>query len=121
MSTLFRRLVAWFTHGRVQDDLAAEMEFHRAAHQQTLENGTACRRPRPQTESRRAMGNVTLAREDARRVWLVPWLESVWQDLVYAVRVLAREPGFALLAHRRADRRHRAEQQSLHRLHRTRR
>ena len=51
-----------------------------------------------ESESRRAMGNVTLAREDARAVWIAPWIESVWQDISYAGRVLWRDPGFALLA-----------------------
>src|SRR5262245_55413511 len=48
--------------------------------------------------SRRALGNVALAREDARGVWIFPWLESVWQDVGYAVRGLRREPGFTLVA-----------------------
>jgi hypothetical protein len=43
--------------------------------------------------SRRALGNVTLAREDARAVWIAPWLESVYQDIRYAVRSLRRQPG----------------------------
>jgi hypothetical protein len=97
MSTLFRRLAAWFTHGRMQDDVAAEMEFHRAAHQRRLEeNGLSPREA--EIESRRAMGNVTLAREDARAVWFAPWIESVWQDVAYAIRALWRQPGFTLLA-----------------------
>ena len=33
--------------------------------------------------SRRALGNVTLAREDARDVWIWPWLERLWQDVRY--------------------------------------
>jgi putative ABC transport system permease protein len=41
---------------------------------------------------------VTLAREDARAVWLPIPIESVWQDARYAVRTLTREPAFALLA-----------------------
>src|SRR5436190_15710471 len=97
MSTLFRRLAVWFTRGRVQDDIAAEMEFHRAAHRRTLEkNGLSAQEA--EIESRRAMGNATLAREDARAVWLAPWIESVWQDVSYAVRALWRQPGFTVLA-----------------------
>ena len=97
MSTLFRRLAFWLRHRQVQDDLSAEMEFHRAAHQRALErNGLSA--PDARAESLRAMGNVTLAREDARGVWLAPWIESVWQDVAYAVRALWRQPGFAVLA-----------------------
>jgi predicted permease len=41
---------------------------------------------------------VTLAREDARGVWIWPWLESVWQDMAYALRDLRRHPAFACVA-----------------------
>jgi hypothetical protein len=46
----------------------------------------------------RALGNVTLARESARGVWLAPWLESVAQDLKYALRSLRRQPSFTIPA-----------------------
>ena len=40
------------------------------------------------------MGNVTLAREDARAQWIAPWLDSVWQDGMYALRMFRRAPAF---------------------------
>ena len=43
-----------------------------------------------------ALGNVTLAREDARAVWIAPWLDSVRQDVAYALRSLRRNPGSPL-------------------------
>jgi len=97
MARWLRRLRAWVRHRRVQADLDAEMEFHRAAHQAALEGEGLTPRDAA-IESRRAMGNITLAREDARGVWLSPWIESVGQDVAYAVRTLWRQPGFALLA-----------------------
>src|SRR5262249_14987032 len=48
--------------------------------------------------SRRAMGNVTLASEDARGVWVFESMERVWRDALYALRSLRREPGFTLPA-----------------------
>ena len=35
--------------------------------------------------ARRALGNVTLMREDSRGVWILPWIESIGQDPKYAV------------------------------------
>jgi putative ABC transport system permease protein len=75
---LFRRLKFWLNARQNQADLAEEMEFHRAM------GGT--------------MGNTTLAGEDARAVWIWPWLESVLQDARYAARNLRHQPGFALVA-----------------------
>jgi predicted permease len=77
----FRRLLFWLRARENQADLAEEMELHR----QML--GDA-----------RSMGNLTRAREDARAVWIWPWLESVLQDLRYAIRGLRRQPSFAAVA-----------------------
>jgi hypothetical protein len=66
-------------------ELAEEMEFHRAM---LAGDGRASA----------AMGNTTLARDDARAVWIWPWIESLWQDAVHAVRTMRREPGFTLTA-----------------------
>src|SRR4029079_18611160 len=46
----------------------------------------------------REMGNITRSREDARAVWIWPWLQSVWQGVSYAVRSLRRQPGFTAVA-----------------------
>ena len=44
----------------------------------------------------RAMGNVTLAREDAHGVWIAPWVETVRRDIRYALRSVVHRPGFAI-------------------------
>ncbi|HKV98903.1 MAG TPA: ABC transporter permease [Vicinamibacterales bacterium] len=44
-------------------------------------------------------GNVTLATEEARRVWTPSWVDALRDqvsDVRYAIRALARNPGFAL-------------------------
>jgi hypothetical protein len=37
-------------------------------------------------------------REDARHVWIAPWLESVAQDARYGIRMLARQPLHSITA-----------------------
>src|SRR5215471_2356366 len=43
-------------------------------------------------------GNLSLLRETSREVWSWRWIESIWQDLCFGARQLARQPGFALIA-----------------------
>jgi predicted permease len=89
--TFLRRLLYLFRHRRIEAEVAEELETHRLmAQQRALDNGTAD----AVAASRRAMGNVTLAREDARAQWIAPWLDSVWQDATYALRMLRRAPAF---------------------------
>jgi len=94
MTRLFRRVRYLLRQRRLEAELAEELEAHRAMRQHDLEARGV---PPADAEyaSRRALGNVTLAREDARATWIAPWLESVWQDVGYAVRTLRRAPLFA--------------------------
>jgi predicted permease len=102
MATLLRRLRARLRHLlhlhlHRDDDLAREIESHRAMAQAALEScglSPAEAKPRSMTQ----MGNVTLARERARDVWRPPRLESIWQDIGYAGRTLRRSPGFTAMA-----------------------
>jgi len=90
MGNVLRRIQYLFRSKGAEADLAEEMEFHRELLARDLAGDRAA--------ANRAMGNVTLAREDARGVWLLPWLESFWQDLTYGVRGLWRQPGFTIVA-----------------------
>jgi predicted permease len=50
------------------------------------------------SQAARVLGNVMLARESARAVWIGVPLESIYQDLRYGVRSLIRSPAFTLAA-----------------------
>lgn len=86
---MFSRLRARFRNRRFDADLAEELRFHEEMKRQELE-GLGAHAARD--GARRALGNVTLMREDARRVWIAGWMESVAQDVRYALRTLARQP-----------------------------
>lgn len=94
MVKLFRRINYLLRRHRIEADLAQEVEFHRALNAERLERG-GLEREAARRASIRAMGNITLAREDARAVWVWPSLESVWQDVVYASRLIVHRPAFA--------------------------
>src|SRR5258705_661779 len=97
LTRLVRRAAFWLHARRHAADLAAEIEHHRARMQASLESGGLAPAEAAVT-SRRAMGNVTLAREDARSIWIAGGLERVWRDVKYGGRGLRREPMFAATA-----------------------
>jgi predicted permease len=81
---------------RNERELREEIEAHRshrAAHLQreglTPQQADAA--------SRRALGNVLLAREDVREVWGASW-PTWWHDVRYGLRTLRRNPTFAAVA-----------------------
>jgi predicted permease len=81
MGKLWRRVYYRLHRGRLERELAEEMEAHR-------EMMGAERRPH--------FGNAARLREESRDAWSWSWLEGLLQDLAYGVRVLAGAPGFTL-------------------------
>jgi predicted permease len=97
MRALLNRLRRWRRLREFDDDLAVEMETHRALRQAQLEAAGLTSRE-AESASRRALGNITLAKEDARDVWVLRWLAEALRDLRHGSRLLRRNPGFALMA-----------------------
>lgn len=92
-----RRLVARLRNRRFDSDLAEELQFHEEMKRRELEaQGVAA--DESAARAKKALGNVTLMREESRGVWIAPWAESVAQDVRYAVRSLLRQPTYSLTA-----------------------
>ena len=97
MTSLIRRLWYRVTQARHDTDLSEEIETHRQLRQAQLERDGVSPADAA-LASRRALGNVTLAREEARDVWTLAWIEHAWQDLVLAIRGLRHSKTFTVVA-----------------------
>ena len=89
------RWLAYLLRSRRHDqELLEEIETHRLMAERRLrESGMTA--GQADAESRRLMGNITMAREDGRAAWIPSWMEGVCQDVGYAFRILRRAPAFA--------------------------
>ena len=86
-----RRLHYWFNRRRFDEALREEMETHRALREAAV---AARGEPDPAAASRRALGNIALARDDAHEVWMWPWLDAAMRDVKFTLRWMRRRPGF---------------------------
>jgi hypothetical protein len=83
--------------GRALDGLDDDIRDH--IDSETREN--IARGMAPDEARRQALlkfGNVALAKEDTRRVWVWTWLDEARQDLRYAARTLRKSPAFTTTA-----------------------
>jgi hypothetical protein len=97
MTAIFRRLRYLFGRSRYDADLLEEIEAHRALRQDKFERDGLALKDAVHA-SRRALGTVALAVDDAREVWTIRTVDSVWRDVCAALRGLRKSPGFAVVA-----------------------
>ena len=106
-----RRLLYLLRNRGMEAEFAEELETHRWMAQERELQGRAADAA---AASRRAMGNVTLAREDARAQWIAPWLDSVWQDVAVCAADVPPCAGVHGRACARDGARHRRDDGSVH-------
>jgi putative ABC transport system permease protein len=92
--SVFKRLAAIVTRRKIERDVDDELAFHLAM-KEAAAHGRA---QDPALTARRQFGNVTLYQEQSREMWTFPSLESISQDIRYALRGLRRAPGFSVVA-----------------------
>jgi macrolide transport system ATP-binding/permease protein len=89
MKPLWRRLQWFFHRDRFEREMEEEIRHHLAL--KAIEYGSpeaACRQ----------FGNVTLVKEDSRRMWIGTFLEQLGQDIRYAVRAMFANKLFSAMA-----------------------
>jgi len=96
MRTWLRRLAYLLQQSRHEAELCEEIETHRARRVAQLKR-EGLTTQEAVAASRRAIGNVLLAREDARDVWLGS-LDSWAQDVRYGLRSLRKNLAFTAIA-----------------------
>jgi predicted permease len=92
-----RRLRYWLRGRRAGVELDEELQFHRDMAERDLRRDGVTATDAARTV-RRTMGNTILAREDARAVWVAPWIDALWQDVRHGVRSLLRSPGLMIIS-----------------------
>src|ERR1700733_23385 len=93
----WRRLCGVFVRGQVESEFAAELESHLQMH---IEDGRRAGLS-PQEARRRALirlGGMEQAKIAHRERRGLPWVETLWQDISFGLRMLEKNPGFTVVA-----------------------
>src|SRR6201987_5607139 len=87
-----------FTQRTQKDkDLADEIESH-LAHEQDTNAARGLSEEEARRQARLRFGNPRVTRERVWRYRSIPWIEDIWRDLRFALRSLAKTPGFTAIA-----------------------
>ena len=87
----------WWKWRKRDEELEKEIQHHlRMAEAERLERGASAGDAR--AGAQREFGNAGLVKELARDVWGWRWVENLFEDARYGMRMLRKNPGFATVA-----------------------
>ena len=78
-------------------DLAEEIDAH-LVHEQDANTARGLSSEEARRQARLKFGNPRTTREQVWRYRSLPWIDTLWRDLRFVIRSLARTPGFTIIA-----------------------